>query len=248
MRALASGGKYFSTYLLAQRLAEQLVGRLAQRFQRGFISFAPLEVRAVEARSSPRRTASDSDGGGRVEQVPLEVGLPVGERGRRRAAGRPPAGTSARCTFRSHAGHAARRRSTRPSRSAASASAARRRSSCGRWPRVAQRHVVERGLGERLLHARTRSRRPPSPRAAVKPASSNIFATCSRYFVARLHEARLGLEVVVAVGQARGRRRRRRAITSVGLVVVGRGRDAERARRSPGRGGGRSSPARPPRP
>ena len=87
MRALASGGKYFSTYFLPSASPSSSSVDSTQRFQRGFISVAPARYAAVERevlvdeRLRQRRR-------GRVEQVPLEVGLPVGDRRRRAAGGR----------------------------------------------------------------------------------------------------------------------------------------------------------------
>ncbi len=52
MRAFASGGKYFSTYLRPSASPSWLSVASAQRFQRGFISVAPVRYLPLNAKFS----------------------------------------------------------------------------------------------------------------------------------------------------------------------------------------------------
>jgi hypothetical protein len=61
MRALASGGKYFSTYLRPSASPSRLSVSSTHRFQRGFISVAPLRNAPRNLNSSSTK-AFDSDG------------------------------------------------------------------------------------------------------------------------------------------------------------------------------------------
>ncbi len=61
IRALASGGKYFSTYFLPSASPRRLSVDSAQRFQRGLSSFAPFRYAPLKAKSSSTK-ASESDG------------------------------------------------------------------------------------------------------------------------------------------------------------------------------------------
>ena len=52
MRALAAGGKYFSTYFWPSASPSWLSVASAQRFQRGFISVAPVRYLPLNAKFS----------------------------------------------------------------------------------------------------------------------------------------------------------------------------------------------------
>ena len=79
MRALASGGKYFSTYFCPSASPSNWSVDSTQRFQRGFISVAPLRYLPLKAKFSSTNGA-ESEFATEFEQLPLQINLPVGER------------------------------------------------------------------------------------------------------------------------------------------------------------------------
>ena len=85
MRALASGGKYFSTYLRPERLAEQRIGRL-----RAALPARLHLARAVQELLAERELGLDEIGGqrrrGGIEHARAQVRLPVGDRSRTQLA------------------------------------------------------------------------------------------------------------------------------------------------------------------
>ena len=157
----------------------------------------------------------------------VEIRAPLGDRCRARARARPPSGTPARSTLSGVAGDVERLRSTRSSRSSASASGARRRSSCGRSPsdRGARRcRATPSRAGSR---SRTPSSREPSPssrrrrRARTSARRTRDTARARRRTASRSSRSSRGRAARAADAPTS-------ATTSVGLWRSGRRPDRER--------------------
>ena len=181
MRALASGGKYLSTYLLPEGVAEQAVGRFDAALP------ARLELRrtaqvAAEEREVLFTNGDDERIGRGREDVPLQVGLPIRKRRlwscrssssctsagprscRRRGAGGCGRSTTIAIEVRNH----------RPS--------TRRRTCCGRSPAGPAGSTLSRNaLRELRFHPHERRRAAGRPTTGLHPASVSIETTCAWY-------------------------------------------------------------------
>ena len=156
-----------------------------QRFQRGFISLAPAEVRARRSGSSPRRTARRATARPTRSRCQCRYVFQSASGTARAAAGRPPAGTSA-----PHVEVHPRGRSRRAVEVGRPVEARRqllqrpRTSSCGRWPSDrAGATLSSEASASAFSSAKTVSRRGlgSRPRRCSRPGGT-CAATCARYF------------------------------------------------------------------